>query len=60
MAEDTYTVKEILQRVETKVDKVLDDHETRLRVLERFFHKWSGVLGVVFGVAGLAANIMFH
>lgn len=34
-----FTNKEILIRLEEKVDKILDDHEKRIRLLERF--KWS-------------------
>lgn len=56
---DSYTVKEILSRVEDKVDKVLEDHENRLRVLEHFKNKWLGALGTIMGAAGLAANF-FH
>lgn len=29
-----YTVKEIVIRLEAKVDKIMDDHEKRLRALE--------------------------
>lgn len=37
--EGLYTVQEALQRIESKVDKILDDHEERIRSLERW--KWG-------------------
>lgn len=59
MADDTnFTVKEILARVEAKVDKVLDDHELRIRVLEKLQSKWLGAIGAVMGAAALAANFL--
>lgn len=33
--ENTFTTKEILLRMEAKVDAILADHETRIRLLER-------------------------
>lgn len=47
-----FTTKEILVRLEEKVDKVLDDHEKRLRGLEKF--RWLAVGAGVVGGAGAA------
>lgn len=62
MAEDArltegFTVKEILLRVEDKLDASIGDHETRIRALERW--KWGlpiSSIGAV--VATLVA--LFH
>lgn len=37
--EEGFTVKEILLRVEKKLNEELEDHETRIRSLERW--KWG-------------------
>lgn len=55
-----FTNKEILVRLEEKVDKVLDDHEKRLRGLEKF--RWLAVgAGIVGGAsaAKVAPLILF-
>lgn len=51
-----FTVKEILLRVEEKVDKVADDHETRIRSLERW--KWGLPVSAV-GAAVAAAIALY-
>lgn len=55
---NNYTVKEIVTRLEIKVDKVLDDHESRIRILERVTTKWSGVVAFVIAVAALTVNFI--
>lgn len=46
---DGFTNKEILLRVEEKLDKITDDHEGRIRSLERW--RWSFPVGIL-GIAG--------
>lgn len=54
---ETYTVKEIVTRLEAKVDRVIDDHEKRIRILERFSNRWSGALSLVLSAGALVGAV---
>lgn len=58
MAEDGngFTNKEILIRLEQKVDKVLDDHEKRIRLLEKF--KYGIPASLVASVAAVVGALL--
>lgn len=61
-----YTIKEIVVRLESKVDKVLDDHETRLRSLESDRNQRKGraalVMSAIAFIAAAAsvASVFLH
>jgi flagellar motor component MotA len=52
-----FTNKEILVRLEAKVDKILDDHERRIRILERFKSAVpsTAIVGLVVSVVAAVA-----
>lgn len=52
-----FSNKEILVRLEAKVDKVLDDHEKRLRLLERFRNSVPGISVLAVVVSGAAVVV---
>jgi hypothetical protein len=39
----------------TKVDKLTDDHETRIRTLEKEANRWIGKQSIIGGMIGVAA-----
>lgn len=49
-----FTTKDIVIRLEMKVDKVLDDHESRIRLLERF--KYGVPASLVAALGSVAAS----
>lgn len=57
-----FTTKEILVRLEDKVDKILEDHELRIRAVERF--RWTfpsiAVLGALATIALTAYTLVQH
>lgn len=61
-----YTVKEIVTRLEIKLDKALDDHENRLRSLESDSNKRKGrgalVMSSIAFVAAISSvvSVFFH
>jgi hypothetical protein len=55
-----FTNKEILIRLEEKVDKILDDHEKRLRILERFRYGVPASLIAAIGSAAASAVLLIR
>lgn len=53
-------LEEASVRIEKKLDVVLDDHEKRLRVSERWQWFHSGALGVVYLAIGVAVKVLPH
>lgn len=51
-----FTQKEILIRLETKVDFLIQDHEQRIRSLERF--RWALPASVFTTVAGIITALV--
>lgn len=45
--DEYFGVGQTLARLETKVDKVLDDHEKRLRGMEKWRNRSGGAISVI-------------
>lgn len=55
------TVEERLARIETKIDALLgkdDDHETRIRVLEQWKARLTGIAFAVSAVVSLGVSLL--
>jgi endonuclease V-like protein UPF0215 family len=52
MSDPLYTVRDHLERIEEKLDKAVDDHEQRIRILERWKYALpaSVITGLVSGI----------
>lgn len=55
-----FTNKEILIRLEEKVDKVLEDHEKRIRLLEKFRYGIPASLIAALGSVAASAVILIR
>lgn len=66
--EEANEVRELLAKIDTKLDvvtmsvshanKSVDDHEHRIRAIERHIWRAAGVAGFIGGAAGVAASFL--